>query len=242
MQGKVKELTEKNAATGDGGNGIIFEEMRDRESRKDNILVYNIPEAESSIAEERGKQDRDEIYCLADSIKADMRENDIKFMTRLGKYEENKNRPILMAVRYSPLKDYLLNNAYKLKHGRYENVRITKDLTKRQRDEELQLIEEAKKRNSDLSEEEKKNFEWKVIGKKGERRLIKGQLRQETDRTGQEYQNNTQTRYRGRESHGARPNNLTMTNEVGTGGSNKQQGNGHGARHLSGRGGEGRRH
>jgi hypothetical protein len=175
-------------------------------------------------------------------MRAGMRESDIKFMTRLGKYEENKNRPILMAVRDSGLKDYLLNNSYKLKHGHYEKVRITKDLTKRQREEELQLIEEAKKRNSELSEEEKKNFEWKVTGKKGERRLIKGRLRQDTDRTGQEYQNNQQTRDRGRESHGARPNNLTRTDEVGTGGSNRRQGNGHGAHHLSGRGGGGRRH
>ena len=48
---------------------MIIKEMRERETRKNNILFFNTPEPVSRILEERGDEDRDKyniqsrLYC-----------------------------------------------------------------------------------------------------------------------------------------------------------------------------------
>ena len=50
-------------------------------------------------------------------------------------------------------------------------ISIVHDLTKLQRAEEQKLFTEAKRKNDALSDQE--NFMYKVVGKRGERRIIR---------------------------------------------------------------------
>ena len=47
------------------------------------------------------------------------------------------------------------------------------DLTKIQREHEKKMREDVAKLNSERNEEESKNFEWKLVGPRGERRKVK---------------------------------------------------------------------
>ena len=53
------------------------------------------------------------------------------------------------------------------------------DLTKLQRKEEDDLRKEASDMNDKMSDEESKNFTWKVVGRRGERRLVRASRQQE---------------------------------------------------------------
>ena len=54
------------------------------------------------------------------------------------------------------------------------------DLTKRQREEEGKMRQEADRLNGERSEEDAKNWLWKVVGRRGERRLVKMKPQEET--------------------------------------------------------------
>jgi hypothetical protein len=70
----------------------------------------------------------------------------------------------------------LLRYTKHLAETEYEDVSIMPDLTKRQRQEEANMNEEANRRNEEeLTEDDMaKNLIWKVIGQRGEKRLVKG--------------------------------------------------------------------
>ena len=59
---------------------------------------------------------------------------------------------------------------------RYEDLRIVPDLTKEQRCEEEELRKEAEKLNSEMNREESLNFEYRLVGQKGEKRLVRSKL------------------------------------------------------------------
>jgi hypothetical protein len=73
-------------------------------------------------------------------------------------------------------KSTLLKNCRYLAETELANVSIVPDLTEKQRRMEREIMQEAERRNlEDLTDEERaKNVAWKVVGKKGQRRLIKG--------------------------------------------------------------------
>ena len=180
----VDELRKKleSDTTGTGGDAdAIFEELREREMKKDNILVYGIPEPHGNTSEQRAQMDKNRICEVLRKIDTRAGLRDIKFLVRLGKYDNDKCRPILVGLRSAEVRDEILSKASRLNtlDKPFSLVKITKDLTKRQRDEDYRLISVSDKRNETLTEEEKKNFVWKVIGKRGERRLIKTRLPQD---------------------------------------------------------------
>ena len=57
---------------------------------------------------------------------------------------------------------------------------IVPDLTAAERKEEAGMLSEVELKNKDITEEDKaKNLEWMVVGKRGERRIIKGRKRED---------------------------------------------------------------
>ena len=61
----------------------------------------------------------------------------------------------------------------------WNKVNVVADLTERQRKEDSDAKEEAKKKNSERSEEEAKNWLWKVVGARGQRRAVKARVPEE---------------------------------------------------------------
>jgi hypothetical protein len=72
-------------------------------------------------------------------------------------------------------KRHLLGRAKELRNTRYSDISIVPDLTRKQRNREARMKEEAEEKNKELTEEERRrNVKWMVVGRRGEKRIIKG--------------------------------------------------------------------
>jgi hypothetical protein len=155
----------------------IFEEMNEREEKKLNIVIYNLNEAGADVkdVEERRKWDQDLCNSIFESLKLEMTFEEVAtFCRRVGPRGED-GRPLVVGLQTEDIKSTLLQNAKFLRNTRFNRIGISPDLTKKQREDELDIWSEVERRNKEeLTEEDKaKNLEWAVVGKRGARILIK---------------------------------------------------------------------
>ena len=103
---------------------------------------------------------------------------DIKFCRRIG-VRGGEPRPLVVGFRREVNKEDVLDCAWNLKNTKFNDVNVVPDLTKEQRMEKKELTKEAQKRNNNRTTDEvAKNVEWQVVGRKGEKRIIKGTSRE----------------------------------------------------------------
>lgn len=155
------------------------EEERERASRRKNVVFHGIGEAEDSMetAEERRQWDVLSCENICNALKVDVSSKDIKFCRRIG-VRSAEPRPLVVGFRRESNKDDILDCAWQLKNTKFNNVNAVPDLTREQRKEEAELTREAERRNGDRTTEEvAKNVEWQVVGRKGEKRLVRGMAR-----------------------------------------------------------------
>lgn len=149
----------------------IAEEEKDRESRGNNIVIYRVEECDTN--ENRVKHDK--AFCLEllkGTLDADVQEEDLKSVFRIGKKDSNSScRPLLVQLRERSVKNKIMESLFKLKNAddKFKRVSITHDLTKTERAECKTLIEEAKKKQS----EETGEFLWRVRGLPGHLKVIR---------------------------------------------------------------------
>ena len=171
----------------------VFKEFSDRDDRKSNLIIYQLPKPSPSVSKEYQRMEADvatlrnileTIGCTADLSKDSA---DIKCMFRAGEFKEgsNKPRPFLIGFRNLELTNRILENARKLARTEFKDISIAPDLTPRQRKDEADMRKEAEMRNENLSEEDRsKNLSWVVVGRKGERKLRKMRSTQDRDQGG----------------------------------------------------------
>ncbi len=153
----------------------VFEELRERESRKLNIVLHKVGECENDSAEGKEKREWDIASCenILREMKTDYNRDDIKFVRRIGE-KSNTVRPLVVGLFTEQSKRKILAGARTLKDTFFKDVQIVPDLTKRQREEEETLRRKADELNGKRTNDEKsKNLEWMVVGQKGEKKLIK---------------------------------------------------------------------
>jgi hypothetical protein len=83
-------------------------EERDREERRNNIILYRVEESEADTAEERSKKDLE--FCLQlfkEGLRNDANEEDIKKVFRLGK-RDGKTRPLMIHLRDRHIKNLII--------------------------------------------------------------------------------------------------------------------------------------
>jgi len=161
----------------------MLEEMQERESRRLNIVIHGIEEQDGP-GENREKAERDKEACgrIFSAMEAGVRRDQIKFCRRIGERARDP-RPLIVGLKSEEPRRKILENARRLPTTKYENVNIVADLTRKQRQEEVKKREEAERRNQNLSEEDRsKNLKWMVVGRKGEKRLIKAIEREYPER------------------------------------------------------------
>jgi hypothetical protein len=162
----------------------IFEEIRERDQRKLNLVIHGLEEPSDEIEDtrERAEEDKEACGLIFKTIKARATKSSLRFCRRIGKRGRDP-RPVVVGMFSEEERRNVLEKARELQHTKYKNVNIVPDLTKKQRAEEARMKDEAERRNRDLTEEDReKNVKWLVIGKRGERRMIKGQEREITSR------------------------------------------------------------
>jgi hypothetical protein len=154
-------------------------ELRDRDMRKNNIVIHGVAEPDESIRFNRDRIEQDKISCsqLFARIGVNTRQSDIRFCRRVGEKGRNP-RPIVIGLNSEAEKKCILERARSLRGTEYDNVAMVPDMTRLQRRTEDNLVLEAANRNRQLTADDiSKNLKWLVVGKHGEKRLIKGMER-----------------------------------------------------------------
>ena len=176
LRREFREHVQRTEGIQERMEAVMDTELREREARRLNLVIHGLPEPSDSFKDARGRMEQDKIECerLFAAMKARTRYQAIRFCRRIGERGEDP-RPLVFGVFTEEEKRHLLEKARELAYTKYENVTIVPDMTKRQRKGEQQLREEATRKNNQLTEEDKsKQLKWLVVGKRGEKRLIKG--------------------------------------------------------------------
>ena len=169
--GREAELQEKIADS-------VFAEQKERENRRDNIVVHSLEEAPVDVVTADARREADVMrmqelfHTIGSGVDA---KKEIRFLTRLGGKDAVKPRPLLVGFTNSRTKATVMENTSKLKEMEepWSNVNVIHNITVRQRKEEQRMFADAKAKNEALGNDELVNFQWTVVGRRGERSLVK---------------------------------------------------------------------
>ena len=182
LRAELREQTRRTEGLEERMATALDSELREREARRLNLVIHGLPEPDANIKDPRERMERDKEECerLFIAMKARTRYQAIRFCRRIGE-KGGDPRPMVFGVHSEEEKRHLLEKSKELLYTQYENVTVVPDMTKSQRKGEQKLRDEADRRNTELTAEDReKNLKWLVVGKRGEKRLIKG-----TERDGQ---------------------------------------------------------
>ena len=171
---EVKKL-EKRMDEEKSGASVLLE-LRERKARRLNVIFYGIGEAigDNPSIEDKKSWDRQSCQNVFNALKLKLDLNSLRFLRRIGEKGE-RPRPLLVGMHSLEDRERLLTNARHLRDTPLNNVGISPDLTPQELQEEKEMVEEAGRRNKNLSQEDiAKNMKWLVAGQKGEKRLFKG--------------------------------------------------------------------
>lgn len=118
--------------------------VNERSLRKNNIVIYNVPENESNSR----LKDRDFVLNMMKEISGkDMKDN-INELFRMGKRTEEATNPRPLLIKFNSFidKNLIMENCSKLRRNEaYKSIMINHDLSKEDREEIRKLISEKKK-------------------------------------------------------------------------------------------------
>jgi predicted nucleic acid-binding Zn-ribbon protein len=124
----------------------------ERIKRKNNIVIYNIPESEAAAYKDKVSEDKkfgEEL--LTDVLKVGYEEGNFKQLYRLCKMIEGRKRPLLAEFDNGRTKNLVMEFAGRLggAEDKFKGVVISHDMTKVERQQCKNLVEEAKKLQAD---------------------------------------------------------------------------------------------
>jgi len=116
-------------------------EQWDKESRRNNLILYNVPESTQPRAEDRNKADIDfciQLFNRTNALHVGVSNEDLIQVFRLGKRGDDiaPTRPLLIQFASYTFKNFILESLSKLKHAeqKYKNVIVAHDMTKTERE------------------------------------------------------------------------------------------------------------
>ena len=149
----------------------LMSEVNERKIRENNVVMFGLPEINMENREDRTKRDIKLVGEVAQSCGITIEDDDVKSVRRLGKYDANKmKRPLLLTLRKPEKKRELFKKAEGMKGTKFNDVRISNDLTKAERDKERELFNSAKRMQE---QDHSGNFLYKVRGPPWARKVVK---------------------------------------------------------------------
>jgi hypothetical protein len=156
-------------------------EMQSRMDRKNNIVMFNVNEQEGNIKEDISTKETETVIDIAQQIGVNIDVSDIINLKRVGKknqvrkvYGEENVVPRLMVVALNEnVKATVMKNVHKLREVKsdyYKKIGIKHDMTQDEREKEIALKKESKKKQED---DKNGNFLYLVRGHPWERRIVK---------------------------------------------------------------------
>jgi len=125
------------------------EEDHERKKEAKNFIIHGVKEQQHDSIDEN--KIADEKY-VKDLIKDTHVPVTIKFSSRIGARNEDKNRPIKVILRTEDEKSSLMRSLGNLQqYPSYKGISITEDLTLAERDQYKTYLEKANKKNQDES-------------------------------------------------------------------------------------------
>jgi hypothetical protein len=96
-------------------NDMLGEELRDREARRNNLIIHGLQEAD--IPNPRDRMERDRALCgeILSMIGTRTRATDLRFCRRVGE-RGREARPLVIGVRSEEEKRNILDRAAELQH------------------------------------------------------------------------------------------------------------------------------
>ena len=155
-------------------NSVVFQELRERETRKHNLVLQGVPECDqpASTGKERQIWDFNKCEEICQELGLSLNREAFKFCRRVGAVTEGP-RPLIVGFYTEMERSLLLRKAKCLAETSYSEVTVAPDLTKRQRQEERELWDKGARKNENRSAEQLlKNLEWAVVGPRGEKKLL----------------------------------------------------------------------
>jgi uncharacterized coiled-coil protein SlyX len=131
----------------------VLEEMKERETRRCNLIVHNIAEPGADVVQSKDRVEKDieKLQELLGQIEVEVNVNEtFRFAKRLGARDEGDDtpRPLLIGFKERRYCDSILDKSHKLsdKEEPWSSVNIIRDLTKAQRKEEKEMRGEVERR------------------------------------------------------------------------------------------------
>ena len=179
------------------------EEMRERELRRKSVVLHRVEEAGdwARTAEERREWDVKSVEKIFRTLKLELCRKVIKFCRRVGE-KGDEPRPMVVGLNREYQKEDFLEAAKDRKNTDFENVGIALDQTQEQRKDEVEMGQEAERRNANFSEDDRaKNLGVDGSGeerrKTSDKRNKERRRRSERRRTTSEQRRSTPTRRMG---------------------------------------------
>ena len=119
-------------------------EIKKRELKRDNVVIFNIQESNDKSNQTRVDHDKTVYKSICQKIAVP--EHEIKSIYRIGRFDPNKCRPVVVKTS-AVIKSTLLANARLLKTQNEKWV-IKPDLTKKEQQNEKAVFEEFKRRRN----------------------------------------------------------------------------------------------
>ena len=130
-----------SASTASSTAHNIIDELADRDKRKKNIIVYNLPEPSDRAA--------NKVSFLALYKTVFDQDASVIRATRLGRRLENKHRPLLVCFEHEDDKITVISRSNLLRqHDQYKRVFLAPDRTKFEREKHAKLVNELKERKT----------------------------------------------------------------------------------------------
>ena len=139
--------------------------VRDTVDKNRCLMAFGIKEQQGRSWVERERKLREEVGKILNELGEEGQKMDeVDVVYRIGKYKEGAVRPVKIKMRTQVgMEDVLARSGKLAKSIEYSNVWIKRDMSKSEREQERDLRNQAKQKNEQRTEEERKNFYWRVL-------------------------------------------------------------------------------
>ena len=130
----------------------LIENQSEKEEKKNNLIIRNVPEVHDEEDNVNKTSDQEAVNNILRHVHPSV--GDQVKVIRLGKprSKDSKPRPIKITLSDDD-RSFVLNNEKKLKTYNIKNIRIFRDKTKKEQDEDRQKYAECQKKREDTGED-----------------------------------------------------------------------------------------
>ena len=176
LEGVEKEVMSGMERTKEEVKRDMGKEMKEREERSQNVVLYGIEESKAAEVEERVREEQEKVEEVMSAIGVELREKAEEKFRAGKKIDGGKPRPLIVRIADDENRERVYRDARKLARiPALRSVFVAHDLTWAQREEarkeEKELRELAEKKTEEAKNEGKRG-KYLVVGQRGRRRVV----------------------------------------------------------------------